>query len=300
MGVVTRKGSDLKNEFIGDSSPRGQMLTEAYVKQMDALSIMPEIYDDAIDRAILEEDLKHIISPRKLNFTRGLVTFSPSGASKCDRELYYKATKAPKDEFPNFPYQARWKRNGSAIHAATQRDLLLSEKHLKNPDYKVVRIKADGSPAWEKNLKMVRPFPGHGFQLFGMMDGVLEYVPDSSKIGFEFKTKSTTITAIGDYKLKTPQSTHIDQIVAYSLVFKLEEFLIVYESLAKDSWNKGNDAKPDLKAFYYKVYQDERDALLEKFAKIAKQVKAKELPAPDLSKCIFCPYKDLCNENLQG
>lgn len=303
MSLITKRGGEIKDEVIknkrfenGNETERAKELTRAFIRQLDTLHAKPEVYDREIEKEILEEQLRHVVSPRQMNFTRGLPTFSPSSASKCELELYYKVTKAEKDEQPFYPFQRRWNRNGSAIHGATQRDLLYSEKYVENAKFKLARMKADGSPAWEHNLKNVKPFAELGFQLFGMMDGVLQYTPDELKLGFEFKTKSTTISAIGDYKLKRPSDSHVEQCVAYALLFGVDEFLIVYESLAKDSWNKGEEAKPDLKAFYLKVSQAEKDALLEKFTRIAKHVKNRIPPTPDLEKCIFCPYKALCDK----
>ena len=178
------------------------------------------------------------------------------------------------------------------------------EEYVKDAKYKVARMKApasvEGRPAWEHNLKNVKAYADLGFQVFGMMDGVLEYTPDNAKIGFEFKTKSTTIAAIGDYKLRTPQDGHVEQVTAYSLLFSLEEFLLVYESIAKDGWNKGAEAKPDVKAFYVKVTQEQRQALLDKFTRVAKAIKDKNLPDKNPTKCIFCPYKTLCESQGEG
>lgn len=305
MGLITSKGKAIKDEMgIDENFGRGENLTKAFIGQVNAYHSLDEKFDKTLELELLEDELNNINNPKFIDFKRGLTTFSPSSASKCERELYYKALKEDKDEQPFTPQQRRWVRNGSAVHAAMQKDLLYSEKYLEDPAFKVARMKAPasvaGRPAWEHNLKNVKHFEDKGFQIFGMMDGVLEYMPDGSKIGFEFKTKSTTISAVGDFKLKAPQEGHVEQCVAYSLLFGVSEFLIVYESLAKDGWNKGDEAKPDIKAFYINVTQAQKDALLAKFERVAAAVKAKEVPQPDLSKCIFCPYKDLCEAERNG
>lgn len=68
----------------------------------------------------------------------------------------------------------------------------------------------------------------------------------------------------------------------------------MYESLAKDNWNKGADAKPDFRTFYYKVTDEDRQELLNKLANVAKSVKENLVPAADFDKCLFCPYKTIC------
>lgn len=299
MGLITGKGKAVKDDLgIDENFGRSKELTVAFIEHLDAYHSLDEKKNNNIELAILDDEINAIKNPKQIDFTRGLITFSPSSASKCERELYYKALKEVKDEQPFLPYQRRWMRNGSAVHAAVQKDLLFAEEYVKDAKYKVARMKApasvEGRPAWEHNLKNVRPFADLGFQVFGMMDGVLSYEVDGSKIGFEFKTKSTTVAAIGDYKLRAPQDGHVEQVTAYSLLFSLQEFLLVYETLAKDGWGKGVEAKPDVKAFYVKVTEEQRQALLDKFTRVAKAVREKVLPNPEPSKCIFCPYKKVC------
>ena len=127
-----------------------------------------------------------------------------------------------------------------------------------------------------------------------MMDGQLIYLPDMSKLVFEFKTKSTTIASVGTYKMREAMPSHKFQCTAYSLIFGMDEFLIVYESVAKDSWTKGAEAKPDMRAFYIKVTDADREALLDFLAETARKFYAGELPEADREKCLFCVYKAQC------
>ncbi|MDC3413938.1 PD-(D/E)XK nuclease family protein [Terrihalobacillus insolitus] len=288
-------GDELRQEVI--KKERGEELTKAMLRHFERFHSLSEIFDRDVEEQILLEELKNLQNPKQLNFEKGLVTFSPSSASKCERELYYKATRAEKDEQPMLPYQRRWVRNGSAVHAAVQKDLLLAEVHLKNPAFTVEKME-DGSPAWEHNLKNVKQFDYNDirFQVFGMMDGILNY-RDGSRIGFEFKTKSTTIGAVGNYKLKDAQESHKEQAIAYSLLFGIDEFIFVYESLAKDGWNKGVEAKPDIRAFYFKPSEEQKTNLLEKFARVAAMVERGELPKPEYDKCLFCPFKEVCSKD---
>lgn len=312
MSLLTNKGKAIKDDMNIEVNPvRGEELSKALITHFDQYHSLNEVYDKELERELLDDELQNLNNPKRLNFRRGLVTFSPSSADKCDRELYYKAKKFPKEEGTFYPYQRRWVNNGSAVHARVQKDLLFAEKHLDDPLFNLVRMKAPesvaGRPAWEHNLKNVKQFPELGLQIFGMMDGVLEYTKDGSKVGFEFKTKSTTIASIGNYKLKQPQSSHLAQVTAYSLLFGLDEFLIMYESIAKDWWGKGEEARPDIRAFYHYVSDEDKNALLNKFVRVAKMVKANELPEAEFPKtreeyernfaCIFCPYKEQCQKD---
>lgn len=300
--LVNREGAKkLKEQVIQErDGVRGQELTGAIIDHFNDLHTNDLPLDYEIEKLILNDGLQALKADTSLNFESGLVTFTPSSASKCMRELYYKAAHQGRDDITLYPYQRRWTRNGSAVHGAVQRDLLYGEKYLLNPRFTVLRTKT-GRPAWEKNLRFVKKFEIDGvrFQLYGMMDGVLLYTPDGSKIGFEFKTKSTTIATVGTFKMKDAQEGHKEQCIAYSLLFGLNEFLIFYESLAKDNWSKNEEARPDIRAFYLEVTEEDRDRMLHKFKNVAEHFYAKELPTLDAAKCIFCPYKDKCSEDLQ-
>jgi len=286
------RGEEL-NQKVMRNKGRGEEIAKDMLNHFKRFHSMNEIYDRDIEEQILEEELENIRNPKPLNFEKGLVTFSPSSVSKTNRELYYKAKNYPKDEQIFLPYQRRWVRNGSAVHAAVQKDLLYAEEHLKNPAFKVARM-PNGRPSWEHNLKDVKQFEHNGrrFQIFGMMDGILQY-KDGSKIGFEFKTKSTTIGAVGNYKMKDAHDSHKMQAIAYSLLFGVDEFVFVYESLAKDGWLKGEDAKPDMRAFYFKPTETQKQEILDKFATVVEHVENNDKPeaVQDGSVYLFSEYK---------
>lgn len=274
------------------------------------------IYDDySIEQDILAQDALDI----ELIKTRepkdpNLILFNPSGASKCPRELFYKLVKMEEDKSGNVPFQKRWTRNSTAVHKAIQRDLLYMDKYLSNYHFRVARaeelpsIEIDPSrftlPAWENNILTTKMFSygGYTFAIRGMMDGNLIYKPEKKLIGFEIKTKSTTIASVGDYKLRTPMDSHIEQCVCYSLLFRgdpldinrVDTFIIFYESVAKDQWSKGKDARPDLKAFEVHVNYEDRIRLLDKFATVCEYVANGEIPVGNFDKCLFCGYKNIC------
>lgn len=228
----------------------------------------------------------------------GMVIFSPSGASKCARELYYKALgEKKKDE--KFPYQRRWTRNSTVVHEATQRDLLYMTREMKNPAF-TIKFLENGLPAWEENIKTAKIFKHKGvtFAVLGMMDGILDY-RDGSTVGFEFKTKTNSVAQVGNYKMKAPAPYHLEQCTAYSLLFGMDEFILMYEAVAKDQWAKGREARTDIRTFYHRVDEKEKEQLLDKFAEVAKAVGDKEVPEMEIDKCIFCPYQYKCEKEKE-
>lgn len=227
-----------------------------------------------------------------------LLIYNPSGASKCMRELYYWAMKTKRQD-ETFPYQRRWTRNSTAVHEAVQRDLLYMTKEMKNPSF-TVKFLENGLPAWEENIKTAKTFEHNGvkFAILGMMDGILEY-KDGSTIGFEFKTKTNSVAQVGTYKMKAPAPYHLQQCVAYSLLFRIDEFVLMYEAVAKDQWAKGVDARTDIRTFYHCVTDREKKELLDKFANVTKAVQEKKIPEMEIDKCIFCPYQYKCEKEKE-
>lgn len=296
--LFSRQGAErLKQRVVDCDSERGQRLSGALYNQFNDLHSVDFFPDKEIETLLIRQknhDLDSI--GRFQDIPKGLIVFSPSGASSCGRGLVFKARKEIKDEIQRYPYQRRWTRNSSAVHEAVQRDLLYSEKVLKNPVFKVHRLE-DGLPAWEQNIKYPKTITHNGvtFVINGMCDGILEYQPDGSKVLFEFKTKSTTIGAVGTYKLKQPSEEHKTQAIAYSILFGVDECIFMYESVAKDGWTKGAEAKIDFRTFYVKVTEADRTALLDRFSEIAKQYYEGKVPAKE-DKCFFCVYKSACEK----
>lgn len=290
----------LKKEVVGDVSERGKMLSGKLYNALNELHSTEYYADVEIEKILLKQmemEVANITKPHLPPEAKGMVYFSPSGASKCARELYFKAKKFKKDEIVSYPYQKRWTRNGSAVHSAVQRDLLYMDKIVKDAPFTVSKTDK-GLPKWEENIKTYKiiEHDGSRFGLYGMSDGILTHKEDNTEVGFEFKTKSTTIGAVGNYKMKDAQEGHKTQCTAYALLFDVWEHLIVYESLAKDKWTANEDAKLDLRVFYHKVKDEDVQALLDKYAYITKCVETDTVPPCEPDKCIFCPYKTVCKE----
>lgn len=239
----------------------------------------------------------------------GLIKFTPSSASKAKRDLFYKALKVPEDESENAPFNNRWTRNSTAIHEAVQRDLLYAPYLLDNPLFTVQMVEKEDFgvlPAWEKNIETYKEYEHKGkkFVISGMMDGILTYEKTGESIGFEFKTKTNDAWQV--HNLKKPSPNHVQQCVAYSLVFEtpdgkpLNDYLITYEAIPKDKWLAGASALNDLKAFHVHVSDRQKTNLLNKFAEVVGYVETGELPPLEKSKILFSPYKSRYEDELKG
>lgn len=275
---------------------RGTELVNALKRQFNGIHSIDHFEDLEIEKLLLQQKQYEVeLIENRFNVPNDYPKFSPSGASKCKRELFYKLNKAKRDTAPKPAFQGRWTKNATGVHEQRQRDLLYSEKLLRSPSFLVERM-ANGLPAWEKNVQAYRLFEhkGQKFYIFGMMDGILKYRRTGSRIGWEFKTKSTKQDAVE--KKKGPEPHHKQQEIGYALLFDLKEFLITYESLAKDDWRSADFAIEDLKSFYLEVSEEQKESLLDKYAEVAEAVENGELPPQERSKCLFCPYKTICLE----
>lgn len=230
----------------------------------------------------------------------GFIKFTPSSASKAKRDLFYKALKVPEDEGINAPFNNRWTRNSSAIHEAVQRDLLYAPYLLDNPAFTIQMVEKEGFgllPAWEKNIESykVYEYAGKKFVISGMMDGILTHEETGETFGFEFKTKSNDSWQV--HKMKKPAEHHVQQCVAYSLLFEtpegepINDYLITYEAVAKDKWLSGSSALKDIKVFHVHVTEKQKQSLLKKFAEVVEYVENGELPPIEKSKIAYSSYK---------
>lgn len=236
---------------------------------------------------------------------QGMVKFTPSSASKAKRDLFYKALKVQPDDNITAPFNNRWTRNSSSVHAACQRDLLYGNYLLENPLFKVNMVEKEGFgllPAWERNIEAYKVIEHNGikFIVSGMMDGILKHAPTGKTFGFEFKTKSNDALQVA--KMTKASDSHIKQCVAYSLLFDdengepLRDYLITYEAVSKDNWLAGENAVQDVKAFHIHVTDRQRTNLLNRFAEVAECVENGELPPVEKSKLAFSEYKSKYEE----
>lgn len=229
-----------------------------------------------------------IIKPEGLYFT-------PSSISNCERSHILKANNCEKN-ISTFPYQQRWLRNSLSVHQAIQKDIF----YFNKMDYRLV-IDRDtkGNPLWEHNLKDI--YYVDYIPVVGMMDGILLDTQTGKQIGFEFKTKSNTLYQCGEKSLRYPNAKHIEQCVLYSIIFNISDFIICYECVAKDYWNKGKEAKKDIVAFDLKIDKETRAEMVTKMKRIYADYKNNIIPEVETGDhCMFCNYTDKCREVGNG
>lgn len=309
---------------------RGDKLVHDFLSQMDAYYSSPDtsFYDNAIERKFYEQKLRHIgFKPYPKD---GLVTFGASGTNMCDRQLVFKNDKATRPEkSADIPFRGRQRRQGTAVVDYVQLDILHMPKRLRGAEKFRMAVRDNGEWDFEDAAQERRvfehPHPDTGeivrFAITAKPDGKFDYVPDGSRIIFEYKTKATGIRPMNsklDYK--GAQDDHQRQVIAESLVFGINEALIVYESTHKPSWfsdeesssvTKGQktwkEGEPlkDLRAFYVKITPDMQRSLLDDLARqsaLVYEVRAGE-PVPDVSvemtgKCGFCQFRGHCKATL--
>lgn len=305
--LFNRGGAKDLRQSVKNKMGRGQELASAIVKHFDKVNSINPLWDDKEIETLLLQQKEYEVSKigEKPDYPKQFARFSPSSSDSCDRELFFKNLRVGRDESPMTPQQKRWTENSTGVHEARQRNLLYAEKFLDKPDFKVERIVDKKNPlrnklpAWEKQLEDWKVIEHKGVTIVvtGMMDGILEY-KDGSRIGFEFKTKSNSVAQIKGLKDSAPY--HKKQCVAYSILFGIDEFVLTYESVAKDKWGTGENARDDMKAFYIKVTERQRQQMLDKWAGVGENVETGELPDGDNKKCMFCPFKTECAKYTGG
>lgn len=312
MSLINRKAAQaVKQEAM--VSYTGRIASAFYCMMNNFHSL--DVYDDyMIEKLLLRQqelDVEGIKNrePRRTD----IVTFNPSSAGKCPRELYFKNNGTEDNGLNLYPYNKRWSSNGTAVHSRIQRDLLYAEKYMEDNPFRVAqaydvlgvrcKYKRCMLPAWENNIFTTKEYEHNEvkFVIRGMADGFLWY--GDKLVNLEIKTKSTTVAAVGTYKMKEPMEHHVMQCVCYSLLFhedpyedRVDTSILFYESLAKDNWSKGADARPDIRAFQVNVTKEMRVELLDKFAMVVDCINRGVPPYADTSKCLFCPFKETCGE----
>ncbi|MDF9638855.1 PD-(D/E)XK nuclease family protein [Bacillus cereus] len=305
--LVSRGGASELRNTVTEKMGRGVELTRSLKNHFNKIHSLNYWDDIRVERLLLQQKQYEVgLLGKRPEYPSGIPRFSPSGSDKCSRELFFKILRMEQDEQQMYPFQRRWTLNSTGVHEARQRDLLYGEIKLKNPDWKVERMISEdplrnGLPAWERNVQTHKVIEHNGvtFLVFGMMDGILEY-KDGSRIGFEFKTKSNSVAQVNERQLKEVGKAHKLQCVAYSILFGIDEFIVTYESVAKDKWSSGDMARDDMRMFYVKVTDKQRKDLLDKWAEVAVNTNDGEMPFGDNTKCLFCPFKTTCSQFTGG
>ncbi|WP_276914072.1 hypothetical protein [Aneurinibacillus aneurinilyticus] len=242
-----------------------------------------------------------------------MVTFGASGTDKCDVEVFFRNQKVKPEKSDDLPFRGRQRRQGSAIIEYLQLDLVHMPKRLGDKAKFTVTTTKTGEYAFEDAAQHRKVFEVDGvkFAITAKPDGILEY--EGGKLLFEYKTKASGIKSmLSKLDYKGPDSGHIRQVTAESLVFGIREGIILYESTQKPSWFDDSENKsvtkgqktwqggypiPDVRAFYFYITDEMQTQLLADLAKQAKIVYdgvKPDVTVDCVNKCAFCVYKEHC------
>ena len=232
--------------------------------------------------------------PRKRS-PRTEIVFSPSGVTKCARELYYMHTDAPQDDEPRIPWRERLPRNGEAVHTATQRDYLEMEQKLRAAGLPVKFRFLEAEISGERSYVV----DGYKVTIRGRCDGRIGVLDAGGsvieEIIWEKKTKDGRTKLNKIAKSGQPQPEHRSQAVAYALIFGVKKYLFEYESLQKPDWGDIYPDKPDQFHVLVEISREEALLLLQRLSGVVEQIESRTLPEPELGRCGFCVFHGQCS-----
>ncbi|MGG4453182.1 hypothetical protein [Brevibacillus porteri] len=302
--------------LIATITERARKIEREFAEQLDAYYASPTsgFHDNAIARKFYEQKIRHLAFKPYPN--DGLVTFGASGTDKCDLEVFFRNQKVKPQKSDDLPFRGRQRRQGSAIIEYVQLDLVHMRKRLGDAaKFEVMNVPNPGTSSYDwmfedaAQQRKVFEYDGVKFAITAKPDGLLDYLPDSTPLLFEYKTKASGIRAMNSKLDYTgPQADHLRQVTAESLVFGIREGILLYESTQKPAWFSDEDnanvtkgAKtwrdgtpiPDIRPFYFCITDEMQEALLRDLARQARTVYEGEKPdvtADMTTKCGFCPY----------
>jgi hypothetical protein len=309
--MFTKTGTEIKKEvMLAEYEERGQQLTEDFLDMLNRWHSIEEPYDKNLE-AYIHKIYYEVIQnpPEQAKKQPGVKYFTPSSADGCKRELFHQAKGDKRDDIEKPPHQGRWQRLGTATGDMIQKDLLAIHKHYKNitgmePAFKPLytTLKTPNGdlkvPFWEDFGKKAVIIDG--VPLNGQPDGLLKY-KDGSTVGLEIKSKQTSYSTTGHFSMKGPEPKHVKQVVCYSLMYGVDEFLIVYGNLSKKGWVMDEtdlNKYPDLRCFYVRVTEDDKQEVLNHFKAVLQAVKEDKPPKLDVTRWTFNNYKTAIAETL--
>lgn len=274
-------------------------IAQQFTEELDRWYSLPESWDNELDTMIH----KWYANPPQVWPKRPY--FSPSNTKSCPRELYMKAKRAKKDSFPKPPYQGRWQEIGTAIGDVIQRTVLAMERKLPDCPFRFERT-ADGRPMFEdfakKNHEVLHN--GQKFYVYGTCDGIMQYISADGEIirvGLEIKSKQTTPARTSLHSMREAEEGHRKQCVAYSIMYDVDYYIILYVNAAKKGWQMTDEeyeASPDIRAFGFEITDADRAELLDYFAEVTQAINEDRPPALDLSLWTFNNFKTACAASL--
>lgn len=292
---MTKQYEDLSAQIEGD-----------LIALLDDWFSLPETWNDELDKQIA----KWYSNPPKVWPERPY--FSPSSLSGCPRELYIKAKHGNKaqDNERDKPWRGRQRKLGTLGGDLIQRELLDIEQNYERLTGNVPRFKfernEDGTPVFEDFSGMNKRVTHNGetFYLYGFSDGIMTYITDDGeqiRVGLEVKSKQNTPARTSLYSMNSPDEPHAIQVVAYSEMYDVDYYVILYVNYAKQGWNMTDEqyAKtPDIRAFCRKITDEDKAKVFDKAALVTKAVRENNPPKMDVSNYTFNNFKQACAKSL--
>ncbi|PAD91651.1 hypothetical protein CHH52_13595 [Shouchella clausii] len=285
----------------GLASPTAQLIADELVTQLNRWHSLPETWDNQLDTQIHRwyAAAKPVWPKRPY--------YSPSSANSCPRELYVKAKRAKRDQFAKPPYQGRWQSIGTAIGSVIQRDILAMERNLPDCPFSFEK-NSDGTPVFEDFAKTNHrvDFDGQTFYLYGTCDGILRYVNAEGevvRVGLEIKSKQTSAARTSLHSMREPEDKHVKQCVAYSAMYDVDYYVILYVNAAKKGWNmtaEDFEKTPDIRAFGIEIDDIDRHELFDRLARVNRCVENNDPPPLDIESWTFNNFKTACAESLSA
>lgn len=305
--MTVKKGFkfDIKNKTIEQQT--AEKIADEFITQLNLFHACPSPRDSQVD-LYLHQCYADVLRRRSKGFENSSKPyFSPSSSGSCPRELYLKVKGAERDTQEVRPHQTRWQHIGTKIGDMVQEQVLLMEYHLErltgvSPKFKFCRNTLS-EPLFEEFAYKRVPV-GDKYYLMGTTDGIMQYTDSEGntiRVGLEVKSKQTSYSQTGDFSLKEANPKHTLQTVAYSLMYEVDYWIILYVNASKKAWSMEEaDLKkyPDIKAFGHYVTKEMKQELLNKFDGIIDAVENETPPALDLENWTFNNYKRACALDL--
>lgn len=267
---------------------------------------LQEIWDNDLDKQIARwySDPPNVFPKRPY--------FSPSSLGSCPRELYIKAKygNKAKDTGRDKPWRGRQRKLGTLGGDLIQRELLAIERNYEKATGNIPRFRfaknEDGTPVFEdfSKLNKLVEQDGERFYLYGATDGIMEYTTDDDEIirvGLEVKSKQGTPARTSLHSMRQPDSAHARQIVAYSEMYNVDYFVILYVNYAKKGWfmtDEEYEKTPDIRAFCARVTDDHKRHVFQKAVEVTRAVREGKPPKLDLDGWTFNNFKQACAKDL--
>ena len=309
-------GSQLASE-VSFNQNHAEKLAYKFLTQLNKYHATGTQEDDKVLTKYFRDYINILAHPFEVPTDhKDIPKFRPSGVSGCPREWFYKLTNTPADipvdEKVTPPYQTRWQNIGTLIGDMIQKDLL----HMETKGYNQFRFdkithnlggEVDYLFPYFEQFSTVSKVIEHGgktFRLQGSTDGIMVYTDEYGEelqVGLEIKSKQTSYSTTSKSQLKSPNESHVKQVTAYSLMFDVDYWIIIYVNGSKKAWTMDEseiDKSPDIRTFGIYVTEEMKHELKARLAEIVTSVENNNPLPLDLNGWLFNEYKKACAKGL--